>query len=117
MESRSFALAPLDAALPGRQVGQAQKATTSRRTPKRCASSLYSGHPACFNFAMHMNLRRFLTWLSLASLLLPALVAPAAQTVPPSGRILILVSLDAFRWDYMEKYHATNLSRLAPEGA
>src|ERR1041385_8795459 len=42
--------------------------------------------------------------------------APAAPSVPPNERILILVSLDAFRWDYIQKFHATNLDRIASEG-
>lgn len=42
--------------------------------------------------------------------------APAAQPAPPADRILILISLDAFRWDYLQKFQPTNLNRLAAEG-
>jgi predicted AlkP superfamily pyrophosphatase or phosphodiesterase len=65
---------------------------------------------------MTLNLR---LWLVFGSLAL-GLVSPACATnlpsVLPRDRILILVSLDAFRWDYMEKFHATNLSHLVSEG-
>jgi predicted AlkP superfamily pyrophosphatase or phosphodiesterase len=64
---------------------------------------------------MKMNLRGFLVWLAVL-LLSSDFRAPAAAPVPPRDRILILVSLDAFRWDYLQKYHATNLTRLAAEG-
>src|SRR6266478_6695455 len=64
---------------------------------------------------MKTNFRRFLLLLGVAWLFIPVLHA-APSSVPPDQRILILVSLDAFRWDYMQKYHATNLSRLASEG-
>ena len=63
---------------------------------------------------MKIPARRFLVWLSAASLLV--LAAPAAQSVPPRDRILILVSLDGFRWDYLQKYKAPYLSKLAAEG-
>jgi len=65
---------------------------------------------------MKITARHLVVWLCLASLFLPALAVRAAQSIPPRERILILVSLDAFRWDYMQKYHATNLNRLATEG-
>jgi len=40
------------------------------------------------------------------------------QTVPPHDRILILVSLDGFRWDYLDKFkeQTPNLNRLAAAG-
>jgi len=65
---------------------------------------------------MKISARRFLVWLSAVSLLVLALGAPAAQSVPPRERILILISLDAFRWDYLQKYKAPNLSKLAADG-
>lgn len=40
----------------------------------------------------------------------------AAPPAPPTNRILILVSLDGFRWDYLQKYQPTNLLRLAATG-
>src|SRR5476649_2325333 len=39
-----------------------------------------------------------------------------APSVPPRERILILVSLDGFRWDYLQKFNPTNLNRLAAAG-
>jgi predicted AlkP superfamily pyrophosphatase or phosphodiesterase len=65
---------------------------------------------------MKISARRFLVWLSAVSLLVLALGVPAAQSVPPRERILILVSLDGFRWDYLQKYKAPNLSKLAADG-
>jgi predicted AlkP superfamily pyrophosphatase or phosphodiesterase len=65
---------------------------------------------------VNTNLRRLLVWLSAVSLLVSGVRAPAAAPAQPRDRILILVSLDAFRWDYLEKYHATNLIQLAAEG-
>lgn len=44
-----------------------------------------------------------------------ALMAGAAD-VPPNERVVLLVGLDGFRWDYLEKYHPPNLGRLAQEG-
>jgi predicted AlkP superfamily pyrophosphatase or phosphodiesterase len=40
--------------------------------------------------------------------------APAVQASAP---YVILVSLDGFRWDYLQKYDATRLQRMAAEGA
>jgi predicted AlkP superfamily pyrophosphatase or phosphodiesterase len=65
---------------------------------------------------MKIPARRFLVWLSAASLLVLVLPAPPAQSVPPRDRVLILVSLDGFRWDYLQKYKAPHLSKLAAEG-
>ncbi len=65
---------------------------------------------------MRTNLRRLIVALCLGSTLVFSLHAETKPPVPPRERILILVSLDAFRWDYMEKFHATNMSRLASEG-
>jgi predicted AlkP superfamily pyrophosphatase or phosphodiesterase len=65
---------------------------------------------------MRRNIRRLLASGSLVCLFLAASPAPAAQTIPPRDRVLILVSLDGFRWDYLQKYPAPNLSRLAAQG-
>src|SRR6266850_4625922 len=65
---------------------------------------------------MKINLRGFLVWLGALSLVISECRAPAAPPVQRRERILILVSLDAFRWDYLQKYHPTNLNRLALEG-
>jgi predicted AlkP superfamily pyrophosphatase or phosphodiesterase len=40
----------------------------------------------------------------------------AAQPISPPDRTVILVSLDGFRWDYLQKYQPTNLLRLAATG-
>ncbi len=65
---------------------------------------------------MHLRLftRRLRQCIILLFLATVAKVAPAA--VPPAERILILVSLDGFRWDYPLKFKAPNISRLAAEG-
>ena len=65
-----------------------------------------------------MNTKSFRSPVWFYSVLLLALVlrAPAAPSVPPNERILILVSLDGFRWDYLQKYKAPHLSQLAAEG-
>lgn len=40
----------------------------------------------------------------------------AAEGVAPRDRILILISLDGFRYDYLQKFNPPNLNRLAAEG-
>jgi predicted AlkP superfamily pyrophosphatase or phosphodiesterase len=65
---------------------------------------------------MYTYLRRLVCWLGVLSLLISIFGAPSAHGVEPRERILILVSLDAFRWDYLQKYHPTNLNQLAAEG-
>src|SRR5690349_3357089 len=64
---------------------------------------------------MTMKLRQFLAIFATLLFIVAASPAPAA-TIESKDRILILVSLDAFRWDYPQKYQATNISRLAAEG-
>jgi predicted AlkP superfamily pyrophosphatase or phosphodiesterase len=61
---------------------------------------------------MKISARRFLVWLCVALLM----VVNCARRVPPRERILILISLDGFRWDYLQKYQAPNLSKLAAQG-
>lgn len=54
---------------------------------------------------------------ALALLALLILTACQAATVLPADRaILILVSIDGFRWDYLDRYAPFNLQRLAAEG-
>jgi predicted AlkP superfamily pyrophosphatase or phosphodiesterase len=66
---------------------------------------------------MKMRLRH---WLICLCLVAPLAFACAEQsgTVAPRDRILILISLDGFRWDYLEKFKAQTpfLNRLASEG-
>ena len=40
----------------------------------------------------------------------------AAQPVPTRDRIVILVSLDGFRWDYLQQFQPSNLTALAAAG-
>lgn len=53
-----------------------------------------------------------LVWFSAAQSLF------SAESAPPQKRILILVSLDGFRWDYLQKFktQTPSLNRLATEG-
>ncbi|MEJ0088253.1 MAG: ectonucleotide pyrophosphatase/phosphodiesterase [Limisphaerales bacterium] len=39
-----------------------------------------------------------------------------ATAVSPRDRILILISLDGFRWDYLQKFNPPHLTRLAADG-
>lgn len=55
-------------------------------------------------------------WLIATALGLLCSAAGIAAPAPPEQRTLILISLDAFRWDFPEKFHATHLLRLAAEG-
>ncbi|MSU57961.1 MAG: alkaline phosphatase family protein [Pedosphaera sp.] len=64
---------------------------------------------------MNLTLRRLLVSLSLAFLFFTARAA-TAPSVAPRDRILILISLDAFRWDYLQKFPTPNLKRLATGG-
>lgn len=65
---------------------------------------------------MTTSIHRLTIWLCLALFSFSSPRASAAPTVPPGERILILISLDAFRWDYLQKFQPPNLSRLAQEG-
>jgi predicted AlkP superfamily pyrophosphatase or phosphodiesterase len=62
----------------------------------------------------------FRNWLICAGLIALAAFAGAedSHAVAPRDRILILVSLDAFRWDYLQKFKAEtpHLNQLAAEG-
>jgi predicted AlkP superfamily pyrophosphatase or phosphodiesterase len=40
----------------------------------------------------------------------------AAAAEAPASRLVILVSIDGFRWDYFDKYHPAELGRLAADG-
>ena len=57
-------------------------------------------------------IRRFLVCLAIAW----AIVAPVAQTPPARDPILILMSYDGWRWDYMDRLAVPNLEALAARG-
>ncbi|MBC8095010.1 MAG: alkaline phosphatase family protein [Akkermansiaceae bacterium] len=65
---------------------------------------------------MMSRLRLGMVWFSVAWLLMLIPSLPATPPVPPHERIVILVSLDGFRWDYLQKFQPTNLTKLAAEG-
>jgi predicted AlkP superfamily pyrophosphatase or phosphodiesterase len=58
------------------------------------------------------------SFISAFCFLLPAfwLSLGYAAPAPPKDRIVILISLDAFRWDYLDKFKPPHLTRLANEG-
>ena len=56
----------------------------------------------------------FMRRLALLFFLLPAVLAIPAAAVPDTP--LILVSIDGFRWDYLQKYPAPALKALAADG-
>lgn len=58
-----------------------------------------------------------LRWRRLAILVACAVVAaPAPRRAATPDRILVLVSLDGWRWDYIDKFPAPNLHALAARG-
>src|ERR1700689_3222320 len=63
---------------------------------------------------------RFRQWLLCLFLIAPVILAGAEEPNlgGPRDRILILVSLDGFRWDYLQKFKAQtpHLNQLAVEG-
>src|SRR5580658_8631410 len=63
---------------------------------------------------------RFRQWLLCLFLIAPVILAGAEEPNlgGPRDRILILVSLDGFRWDYLQKFKAQtpHLNQLAAEG-
>lgn len=54
--------------------------------------------------------------LRLACLLCLLLACRSTGVLPPERAILVLVSIDGFRWDYLERFNPPVLSRLAAEG-
>lgn len=51
------------------------------------------------------------------SVLVCLLLGGCASTTPPAGdRLLLVVSLDGFRWDYLDRYRAPTLQSLAAQG-
>src|SRR5262245_3137627 len=61
---------------------------------------------------------RPLIWFGLFLLLIVSLRAQTKPSGEPRDRILILVSIDALRWDYLQKFkdQTPNLNKLAVEG-
>src|SRR5215468_542534 len=59
---------------------------------------------------------RVIHQLVLLTILLVCTNGLAAAQETPTNRILILISLDAFRSDYLKKFNPPNLNRLASEG-
>ena len=66
---------------------------------------------------MKLHSPRSVLGLIIAHLFFLLLDASAAPSVPPRERILILVSLDGFRSDYLEKFKPPHLNKLAAEEA
>ncbi|MBI2813618.1 MAG: alkaline phosphatase family protein [Opitutae bacterium] len=55
--------------------------------------------------------------LIVLALLLGGLLASCSTPPPPAAaQLVILISLDGFRWDYLQRYSAPTLQRLAREG-
>ena len=52
----------------------------------------------------------------IAIALLSVIAACRPAAVPPQPAIVILVSIDGFRWDYLERFHPLHLRRLADTG-
>ena len=63
---------------------------------------------------MKLRLRVFVLILGVASLLVSSCTTPARK--PVTAGPLILISIDGFRWDYLHKYDAPALRRLAANG-
>ncbi len=56
-------------------------------------------------------------WIAAALVALAvALVACAAPSPPPRDQLVILVSIDGFRWDYLQRFAAPTLRQLAADG-
>jgi predicted AlkP superfamily pyrophosphatase or phosphodiesterase len=61
---------------------------------------------------MTLTRRSFLSALLVCSLA----ACREAPPLPPERAILILISIDGFRWDYLERFNPPTLRRLAAEG-
>ncbi|MDF0534100.1 ectonucleotide pyrophosphatase/phosphodiesterase [Shewanella sp. A32] len=55
-------------------------------------------------------------WGFLSVALLSVAFSAAAATPNMAEPTVVMMSLDGFRWDYIEKYHATNLAAIAANG-
>ena len=54
--------------------------------------------------------------LALVALVIGVLFGCRAAALPPERAIVILIGIDGFRWDYVEKYQPPTLVKLAAEG-
>ena len=54
--------------------------------------------------------------LALVALVIGLLLGCRAAALPPERAIVILIGIDGFRWDYLEKYQPPTLLKLAAEG-
>jgi predicted AlkP superfamily pyrophosphatase or phosphodiesterase len=54
--------------------------------------------------------------IALAFGFVSVLTVAAVQILPANRAILILISIDAFRWDYLERFKPPTLTRLAKQG-
>jgi len=61
-------------------------------------------------------MKRLIAGAGLLAVLLGLTSCTTPRTPPQSAELLILVSIDGFRWDYLKKYHAPVLSRLTRAG-
>jgi len=62
---------------------------------------------------MHMTRRSALALLFAGAL---SVVCAASAVLPPERAIVILISLDGFRWDYLDRFSPPNLKKLAKQG-
>ena len=68
------------------------------------------------NQLINMNKCRLSLW-GILSVVLLSLTQSVIAAAPLSPRpTVVMMSLDGFRWDYIEKYHATNLQAIANNG-
>src|SRR5689334_21143369 len=67
-----------------------------------------------FSLCRHLFRSRLIVWLAVAGFFVHC--ACNAEPAAATNRILILISLDAFRSDYLQKFNPPNLNRLAKEG-
>lgn len=54
--------------------------------------------------------------MRLLAFALTCLLAACSAAVPPERAILILVSIDGFRWDYLDRFESPNLRQMAANG-
>lgn len=54
--------------------------------------------------------------MRLLALALVCVLAACRLAAPPERAILVLVSIDGFRWDYLDRYESPNLRQMAADG-